>query len=469
MRGFQACILLAISLPSAALAQATSAETKHAPPTQLAPVARSAVKPKKLYDPQKQCVEDDKFGVELKSERRPVGETIVIGTNFLPTDEHVGVGVRAKYVDGTRYFGGIDRADGEQFLLHRQDVVTRRASDSDDLVKKRMLDPDDTIVNLTIPDNIAYIWRKADLYLYTCGTDGSPAKVSRLTTVLSPYWASLGLCAALVFVAYLLSARVLCRRDQKASSMLSCLNPVTVSVGPDGRASLSKFQVWSFTLVVFGLFVLFTARTGMLADLSATVLTLLGISGIAGTIAKGTDQHRNTISAENRAWLLRKNWIPTAKTPVDMSRASWRDFFTTNGEFDVYRYQSFVFSLVVMGALVVLILVGEAQLSTFSIPETVLGIVGLSQAVYIGGKLVTPTSTQDLNSAIADLRDRERKFRDDVTVKKSGPVTDLQEAKQLAGQSAYNAYKDKARDVAALFTVETGITVSPAALEPSLG
>ena len=158
----------------------------------------------------------------------------------------------------------------------------------------------------------------------------------------------------------------------------------------------------------------------MLADLSGTILTLLGISGIGAIAAKGTDQKRNTISAENRAWLLRKNWIPTAKTPVDPSNASWRDFFTTNGEFDVYRYQSFVFSFVVVVALVV---AGVTQLSTFSIPETVLGILGLSQAVYIGGKLVTTTNIGDLNSAIVDLRDRERKFRDDATVKKSGSAS----------------------------------------------
>jgi len=33
---------------------------------------------------------------------------------------------------------------------------------------------------------------------------------------------------------------------------------------------------------------------------------------------------------------------------------------------------------------------GVSQRSTFIIPDTILGIMGLSQAVYIGGKLVTP-------------------------------------------------------------------------------
>lgn len=456
MRGLLFCVLITIGLLSPASAQQ---------PTAPASPAGVAGKPKQ-YDPQKQCVDDLKqFSVELKSERHPIGEAIVIGTNFLPTNQHVDVGVRAKYVDGTRYFAGIDPERGEQYLLRRQDVLTRRANEADALVKERLLDADDTIVTLTIPEAIAGYWRKADLYLYTCSTNGSPAKVSRSTIRLSPYWTSLWVCGVFVFIAYVVSALALRTPSHTFSSFLSSLNPVRVSVGPDGKASLSTFQVWLFTLAVFGLFLLFTLQTGMLANLSSTILTLLGISGIGSTIAKGADQKRNTISAENRAWLLRKNWIPSAKTPVDPSNASWRDFFTTNGQFDVYRYQSVVFSLVVVVALVV---AGVTQLSSFTIPETVLGIIGLSQAVYIGGKLVTTTNMSDLNSAITELRDQERKFRDDATVKKSGPVATTQEAAQLVGQSAYNSYKDKAKDVAALFAAETGITVAPASLEPSL-
>jgi hypothetical protein len=193
---------------------------------------------------------------------------------------------------------------------------------------------------------------------------------------------------------------------------------------------------------------------------------LLGINGIGATVAKGADAQRNTIAPENRAWLLRKNWIPIAKTLVDPANASWRDFFSTDGEFDVYRYQSFIFGLVVGLALIA---GGVTQLSTFVIPDTILGIVGLSQAVYIGGKLVTPTNISALNAAITDLRDRESKFRDAATAAKKSSVADLQEAISLAGQSAYDAYLDKAKDVAALFTAETGIAVSPDALAPSIG
>lgn len=85
-----------------------------------------------------------------------------------------------------------------------------------------------------------------------------------------------------------------------------------------------------------------------------------------------------------------------------------------------------------------------------------------------GGKLVTSTGMSDLNAALNDLRDKERKFRDDATAKKGSPVANVQEAVQFAGQPNYDAYKDKAKDVAALFTAETGITVGPTALNPTL-
>lgn len=464
MRGFHFYVLIAMSLSSAALGQTAAPSVPL--PKQVAPATPSAdAKPAKQYDSQRQCVDQNEFANELRSGIRPVGEAIMIDTNFLPANQHVDVGVRAKYVEGTRYFAGIDRQDGEKFLLHRQDVLTRRATEADTLVKKRLIEADETIVNLTIPDEYAGLWLKADLYLYTCSAQGSPAKVSRADVRLSPHRIGLWICGGCLLVAYVLSTLVLRRRDHTFTSFRRSLNPVTVSVGPDGKASLSTFQVWLFTLAVVGLFLLFWLQTGMLADLSGTILTLLGISGIGAIAAKGADQQRNTISAENRAWLLRKNWIPTAKTPVDASNASWRDFFTTNGQFDVYRYQSFVFSFVVIAALIA---AGVTQLSTFTIPDTVLGIVGLSQVVYIGGKLVMTTNISDLNTAIGDLRDRERKFRDDATIKKSGPVTNLQEAVQLVGQPAYNVYKDKAKDVAALFTAETGIAVGPSSLEPSL-
>ena len=53
----------------------------------------------------------------------------------------------------------------------------------------------------------------------------------------------------------------------------------------------------------------------------------------------------------------------------------------------------------------------RSQLSTFVIPDTILGIARLTKAVYIGGKLVRSTNMADVNAAITDLRAPENKFR----------------------------------------------------------
>jgi hypothetical protein len=86
-------------------------------------------------DPQQQCVKPKEFATELRSGRNPVGGPIALTTNFLPTNQRVDIGVRAPFVDGVRYFAGIDYGD-ETYLLKRQDAITHRATDSDPLVQK---------------------------------------------------------------------------------------------------------------------------------------------------------------------------------------------------------------------------------------------------------------------------------------------------------------------------------------------
>jgi hypothetical protein len=50
-------------------------------------------------------------------------------------------------------------------------------------------------------------------------------------------------------------------------------------------------------------------------------------------------------------WLIGKGWLPPAGWAA-INKASWHDIITNDGgEFDVYRYQSCIFSLTVGGAL----------------------------------------------------------------------------------------------------------------------
>jgi hypothetical protein len=415
-------------------------------------------------DPQKQCVKPGEFAVELRSGRNPVGAPVVLSTNFLPTNQRVEIGLRAPFVDGVRYFAGIDYGD-ETYLFKRQDAVTHRATESDSLVQKHLLEPDQTIVTLNMGDDLAWFWSRVDLYLYSCNNPAgqSPWQVSSVSVRLSPYWFSIGAVVAEVFILYFWIAFALRKQDHTLGSFLRSMNPAKVAAGPDGRGSLSTFQTLAFSLAVAALITLLLLQTGTLVDLSGSILTLLGISGIGATIAKGTDNQRNTLSAENRAWLLRHNWIPMAKHVVDSSNATWRDFFTTDGVFDVYRYQSFIFGLVVIGGLVA---AGASQLSTFVVPNTILGIVGLSQVVYIGGKLVTPTNISDLNAAIVGLRSDEVKLKTAAVATKQGQLANLAEAIPLMGPGVYDSYRQKAKDVAAIFTDATGLVIADASLDP---
>ncbi len=154
---------------------------------------------------------------------------------------------------------------------------------------------------------------------------------------------------------------------------------------------------------------------------------------------------------------------PSTKRPSP-NRSPIRAFAKLSVYAIKYRYQSFIFGLVVIFSLIA---AGVTQLSTFVIPAPFLASWDC-QAVYIGGKLVTPTNIADVNAAITDLRDREKKFREAATAKKPGKVADLAEAVSLLGQSALDAYRDKAQEVAAVFTAETQKTVPASGLDPSI-
>ena len=81
-----------------------------------------------------------------------------------------------------------------------------------------------------------------------------------------------------------------------------------------------------------------------------------------------------------------------------------------------------------------------------------------------GGKLVTPTNISDLNSAVSSLRSDELKLT--AAAAKQGQIASLAEAIPLMGPGVYDAYRQKARDVAAIFTDATGIVVANASLDP---
>ena len=64
------------------------------------------------------------------------------------------------------------------------------------------------------------------------------------------------------------------------------LNLLLMISGPNGRASLSIFQIALFTFVVFYLLFLFLLRTGTLANLSTDVAGLLELPSVVRLAAR---------------------------------------------------------------------------------------------------------------------------------------------------------------------------------------
>lgn len=417
---------------------------------------------KRKYDPRDLCITENDAASELVNKRRQIGGRIILDTFLLPTGGSVDVGLDEVFSETEYFFGALDVGTPKPIILDRPVVTARQGTDTDPIIKKGLMRKDRTILNLRVPDVLNAPWTQAHFYIFTC-RDGSPFKISETTVTVSPALYSSALAWLTVLLGYLIAAFAF--RPKRPEHWQSYFNPIPMTAGLDGKASLGKLQILMFSLIVFGLITYFLLKTGVLTDISSTVLILLGITGIGSTVAKGADISRTTITPENRAWLLRKQWLPSTRNPANID-AHWRDIFTTDGEFDVYRYQSFIFSLVVGGALII---GGVTQLSSFEIPQTLLGILGLSQVVYIGGKLVTPTSMADLNKSIGDLREAEKKFRASAITANNGvlPAT-VAQAIVPASQAAYDAYLMLATDVATLFTAQTGIDVAPEKLQPSL-
>jgi hypothetical protein len=240
------------------------------------------------------------------------------------------------------------------------------------------------------------------------------------------------------------------------------LNLLLMIAGPNGRASLSIFQIALFTFVVFYLLFLFLLRTGTLANLSTDVAGLLGIAiggAIGGSIA---NQSLVGLSAGNDTWLRSKGWLPPRDQPPN---PRFRDLVTTGGLFDIYRFQSFTFNIVVAIALLVS---GFTGLAEFTIPTGLLALLGLSQVAYVGGKAVTP-KVADLDQALTRAREAEKSFKKAVSDKRAAGtmITDLDNAKASCPDE-YKACQEAIGTAGDLFRAVVGDPIPPAKSEPEL-
>jgi len=235
-------------------------------------------------------------------------------------------------------------------------------------------------------------------------------------------------------------------------------NPLVLTQGPFGRASLSNLQLLYFLVLVvwIALYALFT--TGNLVALSGDVLALVGI-GAAGTAGvKVTATFRRRISSGNWGWLKAKDWIKTSIAKKRAEGPSAGDLVSTDGQFDVTKFQAVTFSIVIGASLVVTALTSPDSIANFQIDDSYLTLLGLSQVVYVGGKAVTPPTQSQLDDEITNLRNLESSFITKVaSAWQANPpaARTMAEAMKVA-QAEHSAYGAAAVVVAELVSDITG-------------
>jgi hypothetical protein len=334
-------------------------------------------------------------------------------------------------------------------------------------------------VTLRMPAHAGWLDRTADVLVAQVTGPADGRRLAQLHVVqdvaISTKTSALTSAIVLVVGAYLLLAvAVAIRRRGQAGypagllpRTVRCLDPVVITAGHHGRASVSKLQILFFTAIVAGLLAYYLARTWTLSELSTDVLLLLGIAGAGTAAAKLTATSRNRVSFENWTWMEQRKWI-SATQGRKIGPPDWGELITTAGEFDVYRFQMLVFSLIVGAAL---LLSGLSGLEDFSIPDSLLGVLGLSQVVYVGGKTVGPPSWSELDKKLSDLRDAEAQvaaaYARDNDCKPQGAGADHAAARK-ADPEAYTAFEQAEQSARAMVTLLYGLKRPAAKLQPQL-
>jgi hypothetical protein len=303
--------------------------------------------------------------------------------------------------------------DSDLRLIENQYIATTRIPDTHRLRTEQAVPVGSTLLSFQAPVLPLVLPGTATIEVSAVACDGDTlVHIAHMTIGYSTWLPSFAITLLATALVYALVAFAAANQENRFRNPTICrlrfLDPVVLSSGPSGAGSMSRLQILFFSVLLFGILTFIELRVGLLADMSQDILLLLGISGVGAATSRGVDTQRNRLSAENLAWLINKRWFPQyghAATNV----AKWRDVVTAADGFDVYHFQMLLFSLVVGLAL---LQACYTDLSSFKIPPSILGVLGLSQVIYVGGKLTEPTSTKDFDDALTQLRDAETAFAD---------------------------------------------------------
>jgi hypothetical protein len=190
-------------------------------------------------------------------------------------------------------------------------------------------------------------------------------------------WAEVWALLALVLVSVALSALI--RPPEKYFS-IALIN------GHDNRWSTSKASaaLWTFGLIFAFVTILIHTRGDGLDDLklSNQYLALLGIPAGAAVGAKAITQNKTATGQLEK---------PRADAPPDPLKGSGQLFSDDEGNVDLLDAQYFAFSLVLLAYFFTQFL--SAEFTTLpNLPDTLVGLSGVSAASYIVKKAVKNTA-----------------------------------------------------------------------------
>ncbi|MCY4305777.1 MAG: hypothetical protein OXC62_13520 [Aestuariivita sp.] len=276
----------------------------------------------------------------------------------------------------------------------------------------------------------------------------------------------------LVFIFYLLAANSV--KSQWEHKLL--INPLKITTEANGRASLSKTQVFFFTLIVAWLSIYWIMEEGKLVPLNDSIIMLLGIAAGGAGLGRVAGAARFQVTGVNLAWTKKKKWIEKDLTRVSLAhRPKFSDLFTSDQGFEVSRFQAVVFSVIIGGSLMYngIMIDDVSQFESFSIPSTYLALIGLSQGVYVGGKVVGTNFIPELNSKLDKLRELELAF---TTAVLQSPIwqnastgeRDLWLAREKAAPSQYTTYMQNATEAAEIVNSLTGNKIDSIRIQPEL-
>ena len=273
----------------------------------------------------------------------------------------------------------------------------------------------------------------------------------------------------IVIVSYLFAAGVRASYTQKRFT----LDPIKLSQNSFGRGSLSTFQILFFTVIVYWIALYVTLSEGSLPKFSESIAMLLGITAVGSAGAKVADVQKGRLGFENWAWLKAKTWIVKDISRNDPNReARWGDLLMTDQGFGVERFQALIFTLVIGLYLLVISVTRSASLGTADVPPFYLALMGISQAVYVGGKMTGPPAVADLDRKLTQLRTLEKNFMDAVAKtpawsSAAAAKKSLDEAVKAA-PNEFHAFQAAVKEAAEMVEVMTGNAITSNMRTPSL-